>query len=364
MKDSEDFDGFDMTVKRFRMGACCQKEHVRHSKTCATFFAQKSSPKEIHIMSDKTPYASYLAESHEKLADTLRGYHKRCASIKKSGERLAEDAPVTAKVMAAFKTQFVKKQNDGEIDAGQSFSTYYKGIFKEKPNGKVEQASVAFTGLVLSQKITEKDYDNCPSDWLQRAGTVVNLVSGKTDHPAIGKVAEILIERDVRNGAKNLRKLVAELKGTIVDANGKTLNADDVAEQVSSFLKNGFGALVLTCAKTFIKSNSEMTEEKAKDFYLASSDLMEAQEKSMSEELLTKWVDERDAKTAPIKIATTPDYKEIAKQLYGSEVSSHLIDEIAPEIEAFHHEVKCLPESAAELDAYIEGKAEPAQAVA
>lgn len=315
-----------------------------------------------------------LHESFETLANSdldtlaagLRYFHDIKEIVNNSRKGLVQDTPGAGKVMAAFKRKYAEMVDKGAFPKGTSFAEYFQNVFGMKPDGKVEQCAACFNGYVLSDLISEKDYDLCAADWLQKASTVLKLCNNdlKSDH--VKNAATILEERG-KDGAKKLRHSIAELKGTIVDANGKTLNADDVAEQVSSFLKNGFGTLVLTCVKTHVKDNVRNADSsEQKDLYQASQSIMHQWEDAgIDARMIINWFEDWDKKQQQHTVAVVPkpDYREIAIRFYG-EMDDEMLSDVAKEIEGYHLAMKRLPKDTAEFDAYMEQEPEAASAAA
>lgn len=304
-------------------------------------------------------YAELLATPFEELAKTLKTYHRTKTRFSNLREKLTEDTPSTGKVMAAFKVAYAKKTDTGELPKGTSFAEYYSNVFGSKPDGKVEQCAVAFNGYVLTGKITEDDYDLVAADWLQKAGTILNEVKNDLNHEKVIMAARILKQRG-KNGAKELRLIIAELKGKATDASGKTLTPDDVAEQVTTFMESGFGQLVLTCIKMHVKDkvrNADQSE--AKDLYQASQSIMHQWEDAgFDAETVTDWFQDWDNKQNAHQpaIVTKPDYRQIAIDFYGTdEMDQDMIQDVAKEIEGFHLAKGRLPKSSQEFDAYMEG---------
>jgi len=112
----------------------------------------------------------------------------------------------TGKAMAAAKELHADAMNARTLPK-MSFRDYHKGLFGQFPNNHAEACSCAFLSYVVTGLITEADYDNVATDWLELASTIVNAVlegGGDVTSDNVKAAADILKVRP-SDGARKLR---------------------------------------------------------------------------------------------------------------------------------------------------------------
>jgi hypothetical protein len=118
-----------------------------------------------------------------------------------------------AKVVAALTAVFNAEAANGKsLVSTMTFPQYFSEMTKGKLSTHVQSVAKAYGAYVDNGLIAEKDYDNCPSDWLEKAASVLTAVELDLTHDCVFKVAGILKDRP-KDGAKQLQAILEDLKG-------------------------------------------------------------------------------------------------------------------------------------------------------
>jgi len=333
-------------------------------------------------------FETLVALSIDELQARSKKYVLTVTRLGQMREKETRSRPQAGKVMAAFKRVFTEKVKDGSIPEGTSFTEYFKIATGKAPSGRVEQCANTFNSFVVSNLITEQDYDFCAADWIEKASAIVKAAKNNLGNNHVLDTANLLKSRP-SDIAKKLNLIKAELRGQSnkVDENGDTLNLEHVIGFVKMATDKGYGADIATTLCTLIRENVKEWEEKPqRETFVACGKLMSVWAETIGEETINGWLSEAEKADAPIEIVSkpaeaetsqiviepkpvetvqiksepvlvemaAPDFAKHAKSLFGKKLPEDKVAAAARMIETYHEVNKGLPETAEELNAFAE----------
>jgi hypothetical protein len=163
----------------------------------------------------KPKYAELTAVGLAKLTEFAKQAVGISDKLKADTKTFNMNAKVLGKVVAAMKVRYAEATDSGILPK-LSFAQYHKNVAKGPVPNHAESCSVTFMNLVLTDRITEDEYDLCATDWLEKAAAIVSKVlkDGKNlDCDEVKQVCDILKKRDADKAAKELRALAKQVKG-------------------------------------------------------------------------------------------------------------------------------------------------------
>ena len=272
--------------------------------------------------------------------------------------------------MAAYKRVFAEKVNDGSIPEGTPFAEYFKIATGKAPSGRIEQCANTFNSFVVSDLITEQDYDFCAADWIEKASAIVKAAKNDLGNPSVLDTASLLKARP-SDIAKKLNLIKAELRGKTkeVDKDGDVLNLERVVGFVKMASEKGYGADIVTTIDTLIREHgSEWDEQVQRNTFVSCEKLLAAWTETVGEATIDGWLSEAEKANAPVQLIAksdtigtpepvetpAPDFEEHARTLYGKKLPKTKVAAAARMISSYHEVNHSLPETAEALNAFAE----------
>ena len=159
-------------------------------------------------------YKSFLTMEAGEQDKFVRQADQTIKETKHAREVEQASNPRTGKLICAIECRLESAKANNTVARNTTLAMYWKAIVgstKAKVPTHALTCAVTFGTLVLSEHLTEKDYDLCSSNMIELAGEICNVVAGDIAHPILPKVCKELKERS-KDAMKNLRALKLEVK--------------------------------------------------------------------------------------------------------------------------------------------------------
>lgn len=195
------------------------------------------------LLDQKPSFSTLLKLGLAKLTEFATECVDAHRKVKNAQETFKKTAKGVGKVLAAMKVAYAEAQDAGTLSRDTSFEDYHKKVTGEKPWNHALQCARTFAELVLTDRLTEADYDRRAADWLQTASVILGLVKeqGKDlDCDEVKQLVEILKDAADDEGAKQLRQLRAKMKGESSDSGNEGQPSLDL-KNFDAILRRGIG---------------------------------------------------------------------------------------------------------------------------
>jgi hypothetical protein len=232
--------------------------------------------------------------------------------VKTASEKLRSTAKGVGKILAAMKVTYAQAQDAGTLSRDTSFEAYHDKVTGQKPWNHALQCAVVFAELVLTDRLTEKGYDDRSSDALQTASVILgaNKKAGKDLNSAeVTELVDILLNSADDDRPKKLRQLKNRIQGketTNEDGSGPALdlkNFDAILRRGCTMEFGGVHGLFHVACVLMEMVKSEKREPVLKIVY---PKLDEAVNVCGTAEQQDAWRKETAAKSEPVSIAPPP----------------------------------------------------------
>lgn len=191
----------------------------------------------------------------------LQGVADADEKVKNSRRDYKETTKLFGKAACAAEVRLNNGKAARVIAPNKSLAEFIEDIIGMKPPTHAMTLKNAFGGFVLTELITEKDYDVCSSNCLELGARIITAVKGDIAHDAVKSAAEQLRERG-ENAAKILRGILASLKPV------KKMTAKEALEAFAEIVHSGhLGA----CHAQLPDELASMTSGDRKEIYISLS---------------------------------------------------------------------------------------------
>lgn len=187
--------------------------------------------------------AQLTALSAKELIEHAKLAVKTAVSVKRDNADLKATFPMLGKIIAALTAKFNSEAADGKgLASVMTFPAYFESLTGAKPNNHAQSCAKAFGAYVNNGLITEKDYDNCSTDWLEKAAVILDEVKLDLTSEHVINAAEVMKERP-KDGAKKLQAILDTIRGP------KTIDKDKAEEYMRLIFASGHTNLAFaSCA--------------------------------------------------------------------------------------------------------------------
>lgn len=233
------------------------------------------------------PMAALLALSVEELLKFAKDAVNTADKAKSYADNHKASFSAFGKVIAALKKRFNAESQANSLVSTMTFAEFFELKTGGKVNNHANECARTFGFFVDNGMMTEKDYDDNPTNNLEQAARVVTAIKGDLTHAGAQKAADILKSRP-KDAAKQLASLVESIEGP------KQIEHEKAKEQLVKIFASGHLELVLAMAGAEVRELKDETKQ-----HRVFQHLTIALDGCGTPELQEKWLNESAAAQTP-----------------------------------------------------------------
>ena len=200
-----------------------------------------------------------------------------------------ESAKVFGKVACALEVRLNDGKKAHAFAPNKALTDFIADITGQKPPTHALTLKNTFGGFVLSQLVTEADYDLNSSNCLELAGRILSAVKGDLTHDAVARAAVQLKERSDKE-ASILRGILDSVKPA------DKMTVEDALEVFADICASGH---IAACLAQLPDEVAKMTETEQKITYIATAHVINRVDNALGDKV-NEWANEASATWSPV----------------------------------------------------------------
>lgn len=245
----------------------------------------------MKLIAKELAYATILTMEIPQQDELARQFVADGQKVSNSRKTYKESAKVFGKVACALEIRLDNGKKVHAFAPNKTLVEFIADITGQKPPTHAMTLKNTFGGYVLTEHITEADYDLNSSNCLELAGRILTAVKGDLTHDAVVRAAAQLKERSDKE-ASTLRDILASVKPVT------KMTVEDALEAFADICASGH---VAACLAQLPDQVALMSEWEQKITYIATAHVINRVDKALGEKV-DAWANEASDTWSPVTI--------------------------------------------------------------
>ena len=240
--------------------------------------------KRMKLIAKELAYAAIMAMEIPQQDELARQFVADRQKVNVARTTVKESVKVFGKVACALEIRLDNGKKVHAFAANKTLVEFIADITGQKPPTHAMTLKNTFGGYVLSQLVTEPDYDLNSSNCLELAGRILAAVKGDLTHDAVVRAAAQLKERSDKE-ASILRGILDSVKPA------EKMTVEDALEKFGGICASGH---IAACLAQLPDEVMKMTETEQKVTYIATAHVINRVDKAIGDKV-DDWAAEASA---------------------------------------------------------------------